>query len=94
MADRDRDRGDRGDRDRKDSYPTARPKIKVAKISAGGKLYIDYKDTESLKRMISGNGKILARKRTGANAMEQRMVAKAVKQARFMALLPYVAALG
>jgi small subunit ribosomal protein S18 len=40
--------------------------------------------------MISGNGKILARKRTGASAMEQRMVAKAVKRARYMALLPYV----
>jgi small subunit ribosomal protein S18 len=67
-----------------------RPKIKVAKLSAAGKVYVDYKDTETLKRMMSGNGKILSRKRTGATAMEQRMVARAVKRARYMGLLPYV----
>jgi len=69
-----------------------RPKIKIAKNTASGVSFIDYKDTESLRKMISGNGKILSRKRTGANAMEQRMLAKAVKRARFMALLPYVTA--
>jgi len=67
-----------------------RPKIKVARTSADGTVYIDYKDTESLRKMISGNGKILSRKRTGANAMEQRMLAKAIKRSRYMALLPYV----
>jgi small subunit ribosomal protein S18 len=67
-----------------------RPKIKVTRTSASGKVYVDYKDTESLKRLISGNGKILSRRRTGANAMEQRMIAAAVKRARFMGLLPYV----
>jgi small subunit ribosomal protein S18 len=51
---------------------------------------MDYKDTESLRKMISGNGKILSRKRTGANAMEQRMLAKAIKRSRYMALLPYI----
>jgi small subunit ribosomal protein S18 len=71
-----------------------RPKLKVARISGSGTVYIDYKDTESLKRLVSGNGKILSRKRTGASAMEQRMIAKAVKRARYMALLPYVAAAG
>ena len=71
-----------------------RPKIKVARKSASGEEYIDYKDTESLRKMISGNGKILSRKRTGATAMEQRMLAKAVKRARYMALLPYVTAAG
>jgi small subunit ribosomal protein S18 len=67
-----------------------RPKIKVAKTTKSGKVFIDYKDTESLKRMISANGKILSRKRTGATAMEQRMLARAIKRARYMALLPYV----
>ncbi len=70
----------------------SRPKMKVARTSTSGKVYIDYKDTESLKKMISGNGKILSRKRTGASAMEQRMIARAVKRARYMALLPYVSA--
>jgi small subunit ribosomal protein S18 len=77
--------------DRAEKFQTfSRPKIKVKRISASGKEYVDYKDTESLKKMISGNGKILSRKRTGATAMEQRMVARAVKRARYMALLPYV----
>jgi len=67
-----------------------RPKIKVTRTSASGEVYIDYKDTESLRKMVSGNGKILARKRTGANAMEQRMLARSVKRSRYMALLPYV----
>jgi small subunit ribosomal protein S18 len=71
-----------------------RPKVKVTRVSASGKTYIDYKDTESLKKMISGNGKILSRKRTGASAMEQRMLARAIKRSRFMALLPYVATAG
>jgi small subunit ribosomal protein S18 len=69
-----------------------RPKLKVARTSADGTVYIDYKDTESLRKLMSGNGKILSRKRTGASAMEQRMIARAVKQARYMALLPYVSA--
>ena len=71
---------------------TARPKIKIARTSKDGTVYIDYKDTETLKKMISGNGKILSRKRTGADAMEQRMIQQAVKRARYLALLPYVTA--
>ena len=39
---------------------------------------------------MSGNGKLLSRKRTGVTAMEQRMIARAVKRARFMALMPYI----
>jgi small subunit ribosomal protein S18 len=69
-----------------------RPKLKIARTSASGRTYIDYKDTESLRKMMSGNGKILSRKRSGANAMEQRMIARAVKRARYMSLLPYVSA--
>lgn len=81
-------------RDKGEKFQTLRPKQKVARTSASGKVYIDYKDTESLKKMISGNGKILSRKRTGATAMEQRMLARAIKRSRYMALLPYVATAG
>jgi small subunit ribosomal protein S18 len=78
-------------RERQEKFQSfSRPKIKVAKTTKSGKTFIDYKDTESLKRMISANGKILSRKRTGATAMEQRMLARAIKRARHMALLPYV----
>ncbi len=83
--------GGRERREKTDKFQTFnRPKIKVTRTSADGTIYIDYKDTESLRKMISGNGKILSRKRTGANAMEQRMLAKAIKRSRYMALLPYV----
>ena len=68
-----------------------RPKLKIARTSESGKTFIDYKDTESLKKLMSGNGKIQSRKRTGADAMQQRMLARAIKRARYMALLPYVA---
>ena len=67
-----------------------RPKLKITRTSESGEVYIDYKDTESLRKTLSGNGKIQGRKRTGATAMEQRMLAKAVKQARYIGLLPYV----
>ncbi|HVT89732.1 MAG TPA: 30S ribosomal protein S18 [Tepidisphaeraceae bacterium] len=81
-------------REKKEQFQTFnRPKVKVTRTAASsGTVYIDYKDTESLRKMMSGNGKILNRKRTGASAMEQRMLARAVKRARYMALLPYVSA--
>lgn len=80
-------------REKTDKFQTfKRPKLKISRTSAAGKTYIDYKDTESLKKMISGNGKIQSRKRTGATAMEQRMLTRAIKRARYMALLPYVSA--
>src|SRR6478752_4936265 len=69
-----------------------RPKLKITRTAESGEVYIDYKDTESLRKVMSGNGKILGRKRSGATAMEQRMLAKAVKRARYLALLPYVSA--
>jgi len=82
-------------RERPEKFQTfSRPKVKVTRTSASGKVYIDYKDTESLRKMISGNGKILSRKRTSASAMEQRMLARAIKRSRFMALLPYVTTAG
>ena len=51
---------------------------------------VDFKDVESLKKMLSVNGKILSRKRTGASAAEQRMITDAIKRARFLGMLPYV----
>jgi len=51
---------------------------------------IDYKDTALLQRLISAQGKLFSRKRTGLSAECQRKVALALKRARFMALMPYV----
>jgi small subunit ribosomal protein S18 len=52
---------------------------------------IDYKNTAQLRRYISEKGKIRSRRVTGACRRHQRQVAVAVKRAREMALLPYVA---
>lgn len=48
----------------------------------------DYKDFERLRRYINAQGKILPRRRTGLSAHNQRLLARAVKRARFLALLP------
>lgn len=53
---------------------------------------IDYKDVQTLKRFISERGKIRARRITGVSVQEQRQLAKAIKNAREMALLPYAGA--
>ena len=52
---------------------------------------IDYKDVDLLKKFISPNGKIIPRRVTGTSAKYQRMLDVAIKRARQMALLPYVA---
>ena len=57
-----------------------------------GQVYVDYKKAEDLRRLMTPNGKIYSRKRTGISAGEQRKVAKAIKRARYMALLPYTSA--
>ena len=51
--------------------------------------FIDYKDTTLLARFISDRGKIRSRSVTGLTVSQQRMVARAIKNAREMALLPY-----
>ena len=53
--------------------------------------YVDYKDTELLERFISERGKILPRRVTGTSAKNQRKVTTAIKRARVMGLLPFVA---
>lgn len=58
------------------------------------KIVIDYKNVEDLRRLMTGNGKIVSRKRAGATAKDQKRVAQAIKRARFLALLPYTTAMG
>jgi len=82
MADRDRDR----------DQLQAPGRYKIARMSANGTLYIDWKDADTLRRAMSPNGKIYGRKRLGTTAREQRMIAQAIKRARFMGLLPYTSA--
>ena len=58
--------------------------LKVAKVEN-----IDYKDAALLRKFISDRGKIRARRVTGVSSQQQRQIAKAIKNAREMALLPY-----
>ena len=55
------------------------------------KLKIDYKDADTLRRFITERGKILPRRITGTCAKHQRALALAIKRARIIALLPFVA---
>jgi small subunit ribosomal protein S18 len=75
------------------NQPTApRGKPGYLKLGNGDKFYVDYKSVEDLRRLMTPNGKIYSRKRLGVSAREQRMVAQAIKRARYMALLPYTSA--
>jgi len=67
------------------------PKKKVCYFCVEKIKYIDYKDTARLKRFITEKGKILPRRMSGVCAAHQRVLATAIKRARYMALLPYVA---
>jgi small subunit ribosomal protein S18 len=64
---------------------------KVCYFTANGITHIDYKDVDMLKKFISERGKILPRRVTGTSAKYQRKLTVAIKRARQMALLPYVA---
>ncbi len=56
------------------------------------KKFIDYKDVAYLKLFTNPHAKILSRKKTGIPASKQRELAQAIKRARYMAFLPYIAA--
>jgi len=69
--------------------PVRKPKKKQNPLKAAKITVVDYKDTALLRKFISDRGKIRARRVTGVTVQEQRQIAKAVKNAREMALLPY-----
>jgi len=79
---RPRTRTKREDRDR-------RPKKKVSILDQESIDWIDYKDVNLLRRFMSERAKIRARRVTGNDAQQQRAVARAIRVAREMALLPY-----
>lgn len=53
--------------------------------------YIDYKDEKLLRRFLTERGKIVPRRISGTSAKYQRMLTQAIKRARHMAILPFVA---
>ena len=64
-------------------------KRKQCPFTAGGFKEIDYKDVYLLKRFITESGKIVPSRITGTKAKFQRQLTKAIKLARFLALLPF-----
>lgn len=81
--------GREGDRDTRSKGKTYFRK-KVCRFCAN-KTKIDYKDADALRRYMTERGKILPRRITGTCAKHQREVAKAIKRARSISLLPFVA---
>jgi len=66
-------------------------RTRECKFSKAGIEYIDYKDTDTLQRFMNDQGKILPRRVTGTSAKYQRQLARAIKRARFLGMVPYVA---
>ena len=64
---------------------------KYCRFKKSGIKYIDYKDPDFLKKFINEQGKLLPRRITGTSLKFQRKVSTAVKRARHLAILPYVA---
>ena len=69
--------------------PVRKPKKKQNPLKSAGVEKVDYKDVNVLRKFISDRGKIRARRVTGVSVQQQRQIARAVKNAREMALLAY-----
>lgn len=54
-------------------------------------MYVDYKDLDLLAKLTNRHGRIVSRRKSGCHAASQHAVARAIKRARFMALMPYIA---
>lgn len=61
-------------------------------ISIEGLKHFDYKDVELLGKFIAPSAQIMGKKRTGISSKQQRVVSLAIKRARYMGLLPFIAA--
>jgi small subunit ribosomal protein S18 len=91
------DKFGKGPNDRNSQQQQRRSKVKVVKKDPlfvdGVKprpMYVDYKDLDLLSKLTNRHGKIVSRRKSGCHAASQHAVARAIKRARFMALLPYV----
>ena len=71
--------------------PDAILRKKYCRFKKNGIKYIDYKDANFLLKFVNDQGKILPRRLTGTSAKYQKKVSQAIKRARHLALMPYVA---
>lgn len=66
-------------------------KSKYCRFKKSGIKFVDYKDADFLLKLVNEQGKILPRRITGTSAKYQKRVNKAIKRARHIAIMPYVA---
>jgi small subunit ribosomal protein S18 len=76
------------ERARKSGFTGSREQTQC-RFCRNGIKYVDYKDVDTLQKLLTNRGKIYSRKRSGNCASCQRKAKRAIKRARFMALLPY-----
>lgn len=81
-----KDRNERGERGERGMRRSRKPKVAAA---VGAFDLNDFKNIDILKRFLSETGKILPRRRSGLNAQNQRKLARTIKRARMMGLLPF-----
>lgn len=67
---------------------TFKPRMNTARFQIHNKADIDYKNLGFMQRFLNERGKIVPRRISGISAKEQRLLCRAIKQARFLALLP------
>lgn len=65
-------------------------KRRTCRFCDNKEIFIDYKDEKKLIRFVSEQGKIIPKRITGTCAKHQRQLARAIKRARYLALLPFV----
>jgi len=68
-----------------------RSRPKICRFCENKEHYIDYKDDRKLRRYVTERGKIIPRRMSGTCAKHQRMLTRAIKRARHLAILPYAA---
>jgi small subunit ribosomal protein S18 len=79
---------DRGSRDESEE-PRATRRRRVNPLAEAKITSLSFKDVTLLKYFVTEKGRLISRRQTGVTAKQQRMVARAVKQARMLGLLPY-----
>ena len=81
-----------GPRKKKQQRKGNRPRFtrrRVCKFTVEGIDSVDYKDLDILKGFVTESGKIMSARNTGTKARYQRQLSRAIKQARYLALMPY-----
>jgi small subunit ribosomal protein S18 len=93
-GDRGSDRGDRGERGEGDEKRRGFTRRKVCRFCADTKIIVDFKDQSTLKYFVTERGKIIPRRISGNCSLHQRAIARAIKQSRGLALIPYLVVAG